>query len=402
MGSILAVMIWGLGWDSPGAPSPIDPKWSALVTRLGHDLFRVRENAGRELIRAGQVAMPAVRAGTKSANPEVAARCQHLLQAIPEAGRLQKIDQLLKTPGGPVPKGMPGIDRFLSITGDTREARQVYAEMWRNHHEILNLIQCNPGEIAEKLVHFSRDVCELARTKPRSPDEPTEWQHHVFSHKSEVALFLFIRSDARIMSDVHESIEEKITTAKLMQKMILDSEFSSVFRKLFVEWYRNEKNLDLVANASDIVANGGMQKLLLPSILRRLENSEKDNSDKMVLLATVCRLGDRQTIPQVERFLDDRSTTMGWAWCDRNANAHFFEVTVGDVALSVCWILAGRNQDDLGTMSQFLEPDEKQMMSLCFKSSFEFDHIRVAAHATWKKMRAELLKPNTEKTARQP
>src|SRR5437870_3283502 len=63
-------------------PSPAE-----LVRQLGDDSFEVRREAGEKLVALGAAAESAVRAGLKSADPEVRRQCRLLLPRLLAADR---------------------------------------------------------------------------------------------------------------------------------------------------------------------------------------------------------------------------------------------------------------------------------------------------------------------------
>lgn len=67
----------------PKAPAP-DPEEKArkLVTLLGDEKFRVREEATQGLWDLGEIGVAAIKAGEKSGNPEIAHRCRILMRRI--------------------------------------------------------------------------------------------------------------------------------------------------------------------------------------------------------------------------------------------------------------------------------------------------------------------------------
>jgi hypothetical protein len=82
-------------WLSP-APSPAAP---SLVAQLGHRDFHAREAAARSLEALDRSALPALRAGVASTDPEVSARCRRLIDRIeaaptPPQGRYPWLDSL--------------------------------------------------------------------------------------------------------------------------------------------------------------------------------------------------------------------------------------------------------------------------------------------------------------------
>src|SRR5262249_4446261 len=117
-----------IGAPTPPAPSPT-AKPEELIRLLGDKSYRVREGAARELIRRGPASVAALPAAVKDPDPEVSERARQLLPQAAAVERNEKLDRLLKDPSAPPPKGLAGLERFLKATGDSKEARELYAEV---------------------------------------------------------------------------------------------------------------------------------------------------------------------------------------------------------------------------------------------------------------------------------
>lgn len=91
-----------------------------LVRQLGAPDYADREAAGRALRRLGWLAEPAVRAATRSADPEVARRAVPHLAAIRADGWAAFAAGRVDLPG-------PAWPAFATVAGDTPAARALFA-----------------------------------------------------------------------------------------------------------------------------------------------------------------------------------------------------------------------------------------------------------------------------------
>src|SRR5688500_879382 len=66
------------------ATAPVD-RVSRLVAQLGDKDFRVREQAGRDLERMGEKALPALREAKRGGDPEVAMRAERIVARVAKA-----------------------------------------------------------------------------------------------------------------------------------------------------------------------------------------------------------------------------------------------------------------------------------------------------------------------------
>src|SRR3954468_4748834 len=103
MGLFFALICWAAS----------DARSAALVQNLGHNSHAVRSAAARDLVSAGTRAIPALTAGTKHADPDVAERCRQLRPSAAAAGRRNRLARRRAGRAGPPPKGLGGAKRFL-------------------------------------------------------------------------------------------------------------------------------------------------------------------------------------------------------------------------------------------------------------------------------------------------
>src|SRR5829696_9121362 len=104
---------------------------SEHVRRLGHPEHRVRETAGRELVRLGTAAASPLRAAVADPDAERAGRGREVLAQVEAADREAKLARLVADPTAPPPDGLPCLADFLKVAGDGREARRLYAGIYR-------------------------------------------------------------------------------------------------------------------------------------------------------------------------------------------------------------------------------------------------------------------------------
>src|SRR5262249_16225588 len=71
----------------------------------------------------------------------IAERCKRLLPMAEVQAVRQRVAHILAVPPLPPPEDLPRLKRFLSITGDTREARELYVEMFEAHVRVLDDVE---------------------------------------------------------------------------------------------------------------------------------------------------------------------------------------------------------------------------------------------------------------------
>src|SRR5947209_5136475 len=80
----------------------------ALIVQLGHDDFKVREEASTRLAKIGKPALSSLKQALSSGDPEVQSRAEMLIKRIEQR----------PVPGGPVNSEEPVVARSLRISND--------------------------------------------------------------------------------------------------------------------------------------------------------------------------------------------------------------------------------------------------------------------------------------------
>src|SRR5438477_7552719 len=86
------------------APREVD----ALIAQLGHDDFKLREDASSKLAKIGKPALAPLRQALSNGDPEVQARAEMLIKRIEQR----------PVPGGPINPDEPVVARSLRISNE--------------------------------------------------------------------------------------------------------------------------------------------------------------------------------------------------------------------------------------------------------------------------------------------
>jgi hypothetical protein len=125
---------------APAESTPSPGEAAALVSQLGSDSYRTREEASRRLLQLGRAAIPAVRAGLKDADAEVRHRCADLLPRIDRPELEPRLTALLDGQEKFDPP-LPGWERFRDLAGFDASARLLYIDLYQADRPWLELIQ---------------------------------------------------------------------------------------------------------------------------------------------------------------------------------------------------------------------------------------------------------------------
>ncbi|WP_020469829.1 hypothetical protein [Zavarzinella formosa] len=321
-----------------------DPKMAALVRQLGHQSFAVREAAARELVKAGTAAVPALTAGIKNGDPEVAGRCKQLLPLAASFEWNQKLAAFLKEPFGPSPKGLAGAERFLKITGDTKDTRRLYADMMVTHHAIIESLETGPADVPRQMFEFWRESRDrMLRTIAVGEDSSDSF----LTDRGQVAMFLFVRSDPRYDDSLWErnSATMFLLNASRLEKSLVGPEEVPGMKKLFLHWLAAEKRENEMLTAYRIAKEGEMKEAV-PSALKAINDTSLSTLYRANLMVNfLTEMGDREHVKNLTPLLAEESGSLGSFDVGDGATV---SPLLRDVALGVSVHLAGQKPSEFG------------------------------------------------------
>jgi hypothetical protein len=289
--------------------------------------------------------------------------------------------KLLDDPAGPPPKGLAGLERFLNITGDNRAARQLYAEMMATHAWLVEALETKPKEAPSLFVAFVKGAINRA-----GGDEVT-WRDYskLLISRGEVAMFLFVRSDARF--DDTQTVDDRgyvgweameLLRASRFKSAVVGPEATPGMKKLFLRWLAVERQEEEMEIAYDIAKEGKMAEAV-PLALRLVNDRDKGP----FLRAHIIRdfLAAMDTKDQIEGLApllsDDHplgSLQVG--------DGPVLAPQVRDVALAVSILLAGQQPAAFGFHAGGFEAKEYRQYDGGY--GFIDAAAREAAQAKWR------------------
>jgi hypothetical protein len=113
---------------------------AALVKKLGSPAFAERKAAEEGLLRLGVAALPAVRAGLKSDDPEVRSRCRRLAPQIESEDRARRADAYAADLEGQGRHDLPLRAEYEQLAGTGPAARRLFAEIVRANEPLLRKV----------------------------------------------------------------------------------------------------------------------------------------------------------------------------------------------------------------------------------------------------------------------
>jgi hypothetical protein len=130
---------------------------SALVRMLGDRAFAAREKAHIELVRRGESALPAVRFGAESDDPEIRRRCRDIL-----AAHTVSEDEVVLAPflagKDSSESRLPGWGVVRGVVGDDDVGRRIYAVLYRGDRDLLMALANDPDAAGAEFRRRARSM----------------------------------------------------------------------------------------------------------------------------------------------------------------------------------------------------------------------------------------------------
>jgi hypothetical protein len=381
--SALATFALAVVLGSPASPPPAP---ADLVKKLGDKSFRVRHEAATLLVSRGSASVAALTEGMKDTDPEVSERCRLLLPQAEALERTEKLTELLRDPAAAPPKGLAGLEQFLKITGDSKPARETYAELMGIYFKAMELREKDPKAAAEEY----RQFCDEAYARYRANIQTGRYSPDaVYNTPADITFFFVFAADPKLDKTNVRNMGRSyvLLNGTKVQTSMTTGDRAPVMKKLFLHWLENEPDSYMQSRGFQLAAQAKMPEAL-PIAIRLLEKMDRNNNNKAQVMTTLVGLGTKEHIKLLEPYLKDtlQVTSVNFG------NGRQTTVQLRDVAMGVSAQLAGQKPSDFGF-------DGSQFGGAGFPSSYVYygftdDKSRDDAHAKWKEWAGKNLKPD--------
>jgi RNA polymerase sigma factor (sigma-70 family) len=395
--------------DKAVAPAPravIDPgaKW---VEQLGSTDFNEREAAQKELRKLGLRAEAALKAGLKSEDPEIRARCATLLTEI----RKDALAALVKDfdPAADNQPDHPIWNRFKGLVGDTLASRDLFARVVKRPEWLRRLAVAETGP--EAAAQQYRDACAAVGQQYRSQMMMSGinlW--FPCDHADEAVYLLFLGSyagteDARPKADADARTfvegEERLYYARGLTLGLQGKEFTGrkvppegdaikgtdrCFSKLFGAWLLRRTD-DGVLYCGFELAVSYRAVDVLPAARLIAADMKRPVGERCAALRAVAQFGARTDLPLFAALYDDSTgVILRPPPSSFNPGPRSRRFQVRDHAVALALLLCGQDPFEYGftyTKDRFRRvggrPDIANYEAEAFGASD--DDTRTAAHA---------------------
>jgi hypothetical protein len=309
-----------------------------LIADLGSPSFKIREKAATELVRLGSAAVDALRKGVNDPDTEIGERCKKLLPQALDFHLQEQINSFLAKPDGPIPEDLPGLRRWLTIAGTSKESRELYASMVKDQRRVLIDVESNPEGTLQRYQAFCRDVAARSRLGPVADGLGEQVT------RSELLLFLFLGSDpiCRKGNTVVYAQAILFLNSPHLTGMLSGAGASDASKKIFLSWLEGERYLTLVRRGFQLAANADLKEAA-PLALKVATDKTSPPSTRSYALLGAAKLFKAADVKDLEKFMDDK-TVVG-----RTAlNGEQMTTEIRDIALGIALQATGQQPADYG------------------------------------------------------
>lgn len=373
-------IVWAVSIAEADAQSPASPE--ELVRQLESAEFQKREAAEKALIATGAKAIPAVKAGLKSRDPEVVQRCERLLVLIRKEELARFTKAFLADKDRTAKFDHPIWQRYSRIAGDSRPARELIADIVRNDEWARNLdaADANPmlaGEIYQAAVremgHRYQSNMIVSFLIPIWPcDQPEEVAYLLllgsYAKTDPKDPLSYQKPEDRQFADGESCIRHgrglglafrgkrlDIDPKKLDRSIEVDdkgkdaAESGRVMLKLLGEWLE-KRNLWSIVSEHLKGLTLDQQKHLLPVARRVIADKDAPVLCRAAWIGIVRRFGDKSDAVRLAGLFGEKAG-MDWPSTTRFGDGPgnlINEAQVREVAIGSAIFLRGRNPVDFG------------------------------------------------------
>jgi hypothetical protein len=364
--------------------SSIDEQVKAeqLVELLQSNEFQKREVAEKALVVLGSNAIPAVRAGLKSRDPEVVQRCERLLALI----RKEELTKFSKAFAADTDRTArfehPIWNRYVRMVGDCRPSREFFAAILKHDDwaRTLDHVEADPANAGELYRAAVRDVgrrytsntsvgflipiwpCDqpeevaylllLGSYKATDPTEPLSF------HKAQDRQFADGESRIRAgrgLGLAFQGTRLDIDPKKLDRAIVIDdkggnsADSARVMLMLLGHWLE-QRNLWKIVAEHLRGLSAEQEKQFLPFARRVIADKEAPILCRAAWIRILRRFGDKSDAVRLAPLFADKSG-MDWPSTTRFGDGPgnlINQAQVREVAIGSALFLRGRDPDEFG------------------------------------------------------
>lgn len=258
------------------------------IDALGSSEFAVRERAASQLLQFGLPILPDLRAVAKeSSDPEVRLRARQLVKQLTRGDLEARIAEFLN--GGEV--NFAGWRVARSVMGESYRVRELFVELLRDHHDVLESLEGTPRDRAIALEATVNRI------------ETAMFVDHTFPTRADAFALLLPAAFPDVELDTpFETLLLDVLRKEAASKLRRDVQLSGPFNGLVSRWIRRST----LANREEVLRLG-LQWQLDAALNLAIQTLGESNQTETVALAlqTIARFGSPQHAAVIRPLLDD-------------------------------------------------------------------------------------------------
>ncbi len=351
----------------------------ALVKQLGDRNFKVRDAAERELIELGTASLDALKEGEQSTDVHVIDRCRALQPMIRELTLRRRIDDFIANRGEVNPKDLPLAETFLKSTGDTKEARTLFADVLTRHSSLLDLIARDKKKGLDQFTTYCQEVAQ--RMQFVRGVDPMAQRMNIT--QSDVSMYMLIAIElsadktGRVASNAYPFLQAPSLKATLAK----DTPENLPFKKLFMVWLEKEPQPHMVHQALQIAVDVKMKEAV-PILLNAVKNKTTPIYSRAQTALLLAKVGEKEHLKEIEPLLEDKTVVGNFGVNNKQGT-----VQMRDVALAVSIKLNGQKMADYDF--DVMQGSDENLYQSYIYCAFSSSEKRDAAHAKFKEWKAK-------------
>ncbi|MDB5305893.1 MAG: sigE 41 [Gemmataceae bacterium] len=290
----------------PRPVTPGDPA-AALVRQLGDPDFATREAAAKALRTLGASARPALEAGTRDPNPEVAKRAREVLTGIRADARADLAKRF--DADGTADFDHPVWQRFKTVAGDDKPARQLFARIIADPERLLQLDKAEADPAGAGSV-YAAEVERIHVRVQNLLDRPTTGIPHPSELPwPEAAAAFYLGTYPSSTGKVKDGWKHEGHLFTVSFEDGVKAESGPALKRVFASWLARRDSADTLEHSFHIAAFCDAKETLpfarLVAADRVPRSRELPASVYAAALAAIAQLGAPADLPLFERYFAD-------------------------------------------------------------------------------------------------
>lgn len=373
----------------PSTDAEKENRAKELVAQLGDPSYRKREAASIELASLGRFAYKALVAGMKDPDAEVWHRCNAL---VPEARRLElayRIDRYLNDKEGKLEHDLPMMKVFKEKVGNDNVAKGIYAELVKNHPNILDAVEQNSSEGQRLIdVRFNDLYMQIYGGRGGAPRG---------YNGQEMAGLFFLMSQNDYKPALQSYMYSQFINTDPFARLIREDKVGGPYRNILLSYIEARADEQFLANSIYQFANLGLKEVV-PVLLKCLETKAFNQYTKAQILGVIGGLGTKDHVEGVKKHLNDETFVQnffnGGKPIGPGQNPRMGTILIKDIALACAIYLEGKDPKEYG-FTNFVKPVGNQMMQY-YNLGFMTDEERAKAFEKYTGKKQEIKKKDKD------